>query len=77
MAACLWGFFATSSDDVWTGYDAGLSWRQKARITSMSVTDLYGVSLYVALNNIFGGSCEIQVRAALPPLLWGGTITTR
>ena len=58
--ACLWGFVASSSDATWTGYDDGLSWRQKAQLHSANVYELYGVALYVALNNIFGGSCEIQ-----------------
>ena len=54
------GFIAISSDEIWTGYDDGLSWRQKARVASATAYELYGVSLYVALNTIFGGSCEIQ-----------------
>merc|ERR1719271_1297980 len=38
-----------------------MSWRQKARVPdSVSPYELYGICLYVALNNIFGGSCEIN-----------------
>lgn len=60
-AQCGWGFIAiTDSDEVWTGYDEGLSWKQKAQVKTTNEFELYGVALYVALNNIFGGSCEIN-----------------
>jgi len=43
---------------------AGLTWRQKHKVGTEGVTaspfSLYGICLYVALNNIFGGSCEIN-----------------
>ena len=59
--ACLWGFISIAGDGEWTGYDSGYSWRQKANIPSnASAYDIYGISLYVSLNNIFGGSCEIN-----------------
>ena len=65
----MWGFvgvsepvgFLEGSGQAWAGYNEGLSWRQKARISSnASAYEVYGVSLYVALNNIFGGSCDIN-----------------
>ena len=60
--ACLWGFIGQSStSEAWSGYEHGLSWRQKARISDDAAPlELYGIALYVSLNNIFGGSCEIQ-----------------
>jgi len=59
--ACLWGFMAVRNEELWTGYGSGLSWIQKARVPdSASIFDVYLISLYVALNTIFGGSCEIQ-----------------
>ena len=49
------------NEEQWTGYGSGLSWIQKARVPdSASVFQVYVISLYVALNAIFGGSCEIQ-----------------
>ena len=59
--ACLWGFMGIRGEEEWTGYASGLTWIQKARVPdSASPYDLYIMSLYVALNTIFGGSCEIQ-----------------
>ena len=61
--ACYWGFLAdtTELEAEWYHYGSGLSWRQKAGIpASAGPIQLYGVALYVALNNIFGGSCEIN-----------------
>ena len=53
---CLWGFAASRSAEPWVGYDDDLSWVQKAGIRhDVGPFELYGVSLYVALNNIFGG----------------------
>lgn len=62
--ACVWGFIGTSSAGEWTGYDdGGSTWRQKHNVGLEGRADplsLYGVALYVALNNVFGGSCEIN-----------------
>lgn len=59
--ACLWGFIGMQSSETWSGYEDGLSWKQKARIPETAgAFELYGIALYVSLNNIFGGSCEIQ-----------------
>ena len=45
----------------WGGYGAGHSWRQKARVPDdANEWQLYGICIYVALNNIFGGSCEMN-----------------
>ena len=45
----------------WTGYHTEMTWRQKAGVPdTVNEYELYGISLYVALNNIFGGSCEIH-----------------
>ena len=38
--ACLWCFVASSSDEEWTGYDSGLSWRQKASLQLASAYEL-------------------------------------
>ena len=40
--------------------EGGLSWKQKAMVKTTNEFELYGVALYVALNNIFGGSCEVH-----------------
>ena len=59
--ACLWGFVGEPHDDEWISFDQGLTWRQKARMgESAGPFALYGASLYVAFNNIFGGSSEIH-----------------
>ena len=59
--ACTWGFVGEPHDDEWDSFDQGLTWRQKARIgDSAGPFGLYGASLYVAFNNIFGGSSEIH-----------------
>ena len=65
--ACLWGFVGATHARglVWVGYgDHQVTWRHKHRIgVDGAETDafyIYGVALYVALNNIFGGSCEIN-----------------
>jgi len=59
--ACYWGYLGAENDDPWRGYGAGQSWRQKAGIPADThPAHVYGLSLYVALNNIFGGSCEIN-----------------
>ena len=65
--ACLWGFISEEGsyfDTPWTHYvpsGEGISWRQKAKIgPDAGMYDLYVICLYVALNNIFGGACEIN-----------------
>jgi len=59
--ACLWGFQGIRSEAEWHNYGQGLTWIQKANISnSANEYELYAISLYVALNNIFGGSCEIN-----------------
>ena len=68
--ACLWAFVSLggNADAEWTGYDhaseEGITWRQKhgvgARTGDTHSFAIYGVALYVSLNNIFGGSCEIN-----------------
>ena len=62
--ACIWGYIGStreSYDDIeYDGYDYAYTWRDKARVHSQSAFDVYVVSLYVSLNNIFGGSCEIN-----------------
>ena len=64
--ACLWGYVGSRESDYpwntpWYSYDSAQSWRQKAGISaSAHASELYVVSLYVALNNIFGGGCEIS-----------------
>lgn len=65
--ACLWGFVGVSEAEEWTSHDNahqnGGTWRQKSGIGTDGLASpykLYGVCLYVALNNIFGGSCEIN-----------------
>ena len=69
--ACLWGFVAvrpepSATNVTWTSYGDGLSWVQKANIPSdVSPYELYGISLYVALNNIFGG---VRTEPRLLPL---------
>ena len=68
--ACMWGFVgrATGSDDA--EYAAELTafsprdyhnqnWVIRASLTEAGPFELYSVALYVALNNIFGGSCDI------------------
>jgi len=59
--ACLWGFISIEGDSAWRDYGSGHSWRQKHSVPVDATSyGLYGISLYVALNNIFGGSCEIN-----------------
>lgn len=69
--ACLWGFVGASGDTLddeettWTGYgNDKVTWRQKHKIgvegAPADPFAIYGVALYVALNNVFGGSCEIN-----------------
>ena len=70
--ACLWGFVGlqdylelSSWEDsegpiAWGGYLADQSWRSKASVLQAGPWDHYGMALYVALNAIFGGSCEIN-----------------
>ena len=69
--ACLWGFIGleegNESDDwgdagqpLWEGYLARQSWKYKARVLEAGPWETYAMALYVALNNIFGGSCEIN-----------------
>ena len=68
--ACAWGFagrpaggeqWSDGRVGEWRGFDSGDTWRQKAGIPDTAgAFDLYGISLYVALNNIFGGACEIN-----------------
>lgn len=56
-----WGLHDGMQDVRWRGYHLGMSWRQKAGIADdVSPYHLYGQCLYVALNNIFGGSCEVN-----------------
>ena len=60
--ACYWGFLADTSrlDDGWTALDGAISWRQRSGVPAdASAFQLYGICIYVALNNIFGGGCEI------------------
>ena len=57
--ACVWGY---------VGNEEGASWRMKLPPAMATTTDplsLYGACLYVAFNNIFGGSCEINPTNAL------------
>lgn len=57
------GIFGTdpSSGIEWSGrYSEGLTWVEKYQLQDLSAFETYGVALYVALNNIFGGSCEIN-----------------
>ena len=60
--ACAWGFFGiTGITEPWMGYDGNHTWVQKAMIpASVTPYEMYAISIYVALNNIFGGSCEIN-----------------
>ena len=64
--ACLWAFVGSSTGEPYTGFESGLTWRQKHRVQVNATSDaidhasLYSVCLYVALNNIFGGACEIN-----------------
>ena len=74
--ACLWAFVSEEGVEprdpvtkflqqpIWEGYvpaGQGMSWRQKARIPpEASMYDVYVICLYVSLNNIFGGSCEVN-----------------
>ena len=65
--ACLWGVAgSTFNDNAPIDLDEWyiesyrtLSWVQKHQLTESSPLELYSVSLYVALANIFGGPCEI------------------
>ena len=38
--ACGWGFIAIASDAPWTGYDDGLSWKQKAQVRTTNEYEL-------------------------------------
>lgn len=66
--ACIWGFAGRNySDNTPINLDTWyiesyrhLSWVQKHQLTESSWYELYGVSLYVSLSNIFGGPCEIN-----------------
>ena len=66
--ACMWGFAGrhysdnTPIDlDEWYVEDyRALSWVQKHQFTLARPFQLYGVALYVALSNIFGGPCEVS-----------------
>ena len=45
----------------WSGkYGDGLTWIQKYRLETLTAFELYGIALYVALNNIFGGASEVN-----------------
>jgi len=45
----------------WSGrYGDGLTWIQKYRLEGLGAWELYTIALYVSLNNIFGGSSEIN-----------------
>ena len=63
--ACAWGYMGgdDNGDAVanrsWTAYEDGLTWRERHRVLTNQPWELYTVCLYVALNNVFGGSCEI------------------
>lgn len=66
--ACYWGFLGDTLeadlDAPWTGYGSGQSWRQKAGVSHEATpAEVYGISLYVALNNIFGGRCATPLSA--------------
>ena len=56
------GVFSASAGSIeWGGrYNEGLTWVQKYSLQELNAMEMYGISLYVALNNIFGGSCEIN-----------------
>lgn len=70
--ACLWGFvglddyvdLSTWTEGVeppaWEGYLSDQTWRSKAKVLDAGPWDHYGMAIYVALNTIFGGSCEIN-----------------
>ena len=45
---------------LWGGYSYGQTWKTKARVEAAGQWEAYVMALYVALNNIFGGSCEIN-----------------
>ena len=58
--ACIWGYVGIASSEPWESYATGISWRQKANIPEEAhALELYAVSLFVALNNIFGSGSEI------------------
>jgi hypothetical protein len=66
--ACLWGFVGVTHGGTFTTFDNaaadGVTWRQRSNVNNgvlkPSPVELYGVCLFVALNNIFGGSCDIS-----------------
>lgn len=63
--ACAWGYAGMGdngeilSTTTWSRYEHGLTWRERHRIYTNDPWELYAVCLYVALNNVFGNSCEI------------------
>ena len=63
--ACAWGYVGAGDKGVvlsataWSGYEDSLTWRERHRILTNDPWQIYAVCLYVALNNVFGSSCEI------------------